>query len=43
MNARTLVVEDEQVVRDLLVAVLRAEGYEVSAAADTVWFITSCK
>ncbi|TMM17159.1 MAG: response regulator transcription factor [Actinobacteria bacterium] len=34
MNARTLVVEDEQVVRDLLVAVLRAEGYEVSAAAE---------
>ena len=31
--ARTLVVEDEQVVRDLLVAVLRAEGYDVAATS----------
>jgi DNA-binding response OmpR family regulator len=28
------VVEDEQVVRDLLVAVLRAEGYEVAASSE---------
>jgi two-component system response regulator HydG len=33
MSARMLVVEDQDTVRDLLVAVLRAEGYEVETAS----------
>ncbi|HEX4541514.1 MAG TPA: response regulator transcription factor [Acidimicrobiales bacterium] len=32
--AKVLVVEDEPIVRDLLVTVMRTEGYEVVAAAD---------
>jgi DNA-binding response OmpR family regulator len=34
MPAKVLVVEDEPIVRDLLVTVMRTEGYEVVAAAD---------
>jgi two-component system OmpR family response regulator len=34
MPAKVLVVEDEPIVRDLLVAVMRTEGYEVVAAGD---------
>ena len=34
MPARVLVVEDEPIVRDLLVAVMRTEGYEVVPAGD---------
>lgn len=34
MPAKVLVVEDEPIVRDLLVTVLRTEGYEVVPAAD---------
>jgi DNA-binding response OmpR family regulator len=34
MPAKVLVVEDEPIVRDLLVAVLRGEGYEVVSAGD---------
>ena len=34
MPAKVLVVEDEPIVRDLLVAVLRSEGYEVLPASD---------
>src|SRR5437763_3703350 len=34
MPAKVLVVEDEPVVRDLLVAVMRTEGYDIVAAAD---------
>jgi DNA-binding response OmpR family regulator len=33
--AKVLVVEDEPIVRDLLVTVMRTEGYEVLAAADS--------
>ncbi len=33
MSARVLVVEDQDTVRDLLVAVLRAEGYQVETAS----------
>jgi DNA-binding response OmpR family regulator len=35
MPAKVLVVEDEPIVRDLLVTVMRTEGYEVVAAADS--------